>query len=160
MNVYSEEGKGTKFKVYFPAQTSESLLEKAPVTQAGLPRGDGELILLVDDEEGIRQIAMKTLVRFGYRVMEAENGAEGVLLYVQNQKEVALVLTDVSMPIMDGAALIAALKSLNPEVRILVSSGLPTNSGVAKAMESGARFISKPYTAETLLRTIYKELHS
>lgn len=71
------------------------------------------------------------------------------------------MLTDVSMPIMDGAALTTALMSINPQVRVLVSSGLPTNGGVAKAMELGVRqFIPKPYTAEKLLGIIYKELHS
>lgn len=131
------------------------------MAQTGIPRGDGELILVVDDEKGIREIAVKTLKRYGYRVLEATNGAEAVSVYVQHQKDIALVLTDVSMPIMDGAALIAALLSINPQVRILVSSGLPTNSGVAKAMELGVRqFIPKPYTAEKMLGMIYKEIHS
>ncbi|MEO8358905.1 MAG: PAS domain S-box protein [Vicinamibacteria bacterium] len=161
VNVYSEEGKGTQFKVFLPAQTSDTQSEEVSGPQTGLPRGNGELILLVDDEKGIRDIAVKTLTRFGYRVLEASNGAEGVRLYVQNQKEIALVFTDVSMPIMDGTALIAALKASDPEVRILVASGLPSNLGAIKAMETGARqFISKPYTAEKLLEMIYKELHS
>lgn len=161
VNVYSEEGKGTNFKVYLPAQTSESQLKEVSVTQTGIPRGNGELILLVDDEKGIREIALKTLTRFGYRVIEAENGATAVALYVQHQKDIALVLTDVSMPIMDGAALVTALKSVNPDVRILVSSGLPTNGGLAKAMESGVRqFVPKPYTAEKMLGIIHKEINS
>lgn len=90
------------------------------MTRSGLPRGHGELILVVDDEKSIRTIAVKTLSRFGYRVLEAGNGAEAVALYVQHQHEVALVLTDVSMPVMDGEALITALRSFSSPVRIVV----------------------------------------
>ncbi len=161
VTVYSEVGKGTQFKVYLPAQTSETQLEEVSVTQSGIPRGNGELILLVDDERGVRQVAVRTLVRFGYRVVEAANGAEAVALYVQHQQDVALVLTDVSMPIMDGVALITALRSVNPQVRIVVSSGLPFSGGVARAVEFGVRhFIPKPYTADKLLGIIHQELHS
>jgi len=161
INVHSEEGKGSEFKVYLPAQTSSTQLEEVAVSQTGIPRGKGELILVVDDERGIREVAVKTLTRFGYRVMEAANGAEAVILYVQHHKEIALVLTDVSMPIMDGAALITALRSFSPDVRILVSSGLPINGGVARAMGAGVRhFIPKPYSAEKLLGIIHTELHS
>lgn len=161
VNAYSEEGKGTTFKVFLPTETSGIELEEVSVIQPGIPRGNGELILLVDDEKGIREIAVKLLTRFGYRVLEATNGAEAMLLYLQNQKEIALVFTDVSMPIMDGATLIREIRASNPEARIVVASGLPTNRGVVRAMESdGRHFISKPYTAEKLLETIYKELHS
>ncbi len=161
VNVYSEEGAGTQFKVYLPAQASETEREEVVVTQSNLPRGNGELVLLVDDELGVREIARKTLVRFGYRVVEAANGAEAVALYVQRAREVAIVLTDISMPVMDGVALITALRSLNPKLRVLVSSGLPLNVGVAKTMEWGAaRFIPKPYTSERLLRVIHEELQA
>lgn len=160
VNAYSEEGKGSQFKVYLPAQASEAEREVAVITQSKIPRGEGELILLVDDEAGVRAIATKTLARFGYRVLEAANGAEAVALYIQHQGEIALVLTDVSMPIMDGVALITALRSFDPQVRVLISSGLPVNAGVAKAMEWGAaRFIPKPYTADRLLRIVSEELH-
>ncbi len=160
VNVYSEEGTGTQFKVYLPAQAGQKEREETSLTQTMMPRGKGELILLVDDEAGVREIAKKTLVRFGYRVIEAPNGAEAVALYAQHQRDIALVLTDVSMPIMDGVALLAALQSFDPDVRVLISSGLPVNAGVAKAMESGAtRFVSKPYTAERLLRSVYEEIH-
>ncbi len=155
INLYSEEGKGTRFKVYLPANTSEAAANQVAIEQTGLPTGHGELILVVDDEAAIRTAAQRTLERFGYRVMLASHGAEAVSFYAQHQQDIAIVLTDMAMPIMDGPALIIALKSMNPQVRIIGSSGLASNGGVAKAMGAGMQhFIPKPYTAETLLKAL------
>src|SRR5690606_14498914 len=115
------------------------------------------LILVVDDEESIRRIAQKTLERFGYRVMLARNGAEAVSIYAQNPGAISAVLTDMAMPIMDGVALIVALKSMDPHVRIIASSGLTNNGEIAKAVGNGVEhFVSKPYTAEALLNLLSK----
>ena len=128
-------------------------------TSEVIPRGHGELILLVDDEAAIRQVTADTLLDFGYRVLEATNGAEAVAVYLQHQNEIMMVLTDVSMPVMSGTALITALKSINSKVRVVVTSGLPMSSELAKAMDfSVNQFLLKPYNAEKLLRTIHKEL--
>ena len=111
--------------------------------------------MIVDDEAPIRQIAQATLERFGYRVMQAANGAEAVALFAVHRAEIAVVLTDMAMPVMDGPATIIALKSIDPSVRIIGSSGLPSNDGVAKAVGAGVQyFVPKPYTAETLLKTL------
>jgi len=159
INLYSELGKGTKFKVYLPASAGAGETERVAVEQTNLPRGNGELILVVDDEEGIREVAKKVLERFGYRVILARNGAEGVSTYVRNQAEIALVLTDMSMPIMDGPAMIVALKSINPDILILGCSGLAANGNVAKATGAGVEhFVPKPYTAETLLTKLAEML--
>jgi PAS domain S-box-containing protein len=155
INLYSEPGKGTKFKVYLPASVGADEAERVAVGQTDLPRGHGELIMVVDDEEGIREVAQKVLERYGYRVILANNGAEGVSLYVLNRLEIAVVLTDMSMPIMDGPAMIVALKSINPGVHIIASSGLAMNESVTKALGAGVEhFVPKPYTAEILLKTI------
>ena len=161
IHVYSEVGHGTKFKVYLPASTTVVAANIAVVEQSRLPRGNGELIMIVDDEAAIREIAQATLERFGYRVMQAANGAEAVTLFAVNRAEIAVVLTDMAMPVMDGPATIVALKSIDPSVRIIGSSGLPSNDGVAKAVGAGVQyFIPKPYTAETLLKTLAAILHS
>lgn len=118
-----------------------------------------KLILFVDDEAIFRELARKVLFRNGYRVLLASNGAEAVSVFTKHLAEVRLVITDISMPVMDGVALVRALKTLNPAVCIIVSSGLATDEAMKKAKESGSSgFIQKPYTAETLLKIVDKSL--
>jgi PAS domain S-box-containing protein len=160
INLYSEVGRGSTFKVYIPAITDEASAEERASTQVGLPRGHGETILVVDDERAVREVAQRTLQRFGYRVMLASHGAEAVALYAQHRDRIAAVLTDMAMPIMDGPALIVALRAMDPAVRIIASSGLDTNGAVARATGAGVHhFAPKPYTAETLLRMLDALLH-
>ena len=155
INVYSEPGKGTTFKIYLPANANAEQSEQQAVTQNGLPRGHDELVLFVDDEEAITTTIKKILERHGYRALTAANGAEAVSLYAAHAHKIAVVITDMHMPIMDGPATIVALKSMNPHIKIIGSSGLAANGGVAKAANSGVRhFVPKPYTAEKMLRTI------
>jgi len=155
IQVKSELGAGTRFKVYLPAVVSDSESEKVAGERSVLPRGDGELILVVDDEESIRNVARRTLERFRYRVLVASNGAEAVGIYAQHRGEIAVVLTDMSMPVMDGPAMIVALRSMNPKVRIIGSSGFSANGNVAKAGGAGVEhFVPKPYTADTLLKVL------
>lgn len=156
INVYSEPGRGTTFKVYLPAQTNVS---EAPAQGAKednlLPRGSGETILVVDDEASILSITSETLQTFGYNVMTANNGAEAVAIYAQQKKKIAIILTDLSMPVMDGRATIYALLKINPKARIVAMSGMDEADSVAKASTAGIKhFISKPYTATTLLKTL------
>ncbi len=155
INVYSELGRGTTFRVYLPAQ--ESALEDSKKTseKSGLPRGNGETILVVDDEASIVAITSKTLETYGYRVLTASDGAEALASYVENKAEIAVVLIDMAMPIMDGPAAIRALKKINPAVKIIAASGLNTAMGVAKMSRTTVKhFMMKPYTADALLTTI------
>lgn len=157
INLYSEVGSGTRFDVYLPAAEGD---EASPPTSAAapLPIGNGELILLVDDEDAIRKVAQRMLEAAGYRVMSAANGAEAVSLYARHKHELALVFTDMAMPIMDGAALIVALRTMNPRVRIVASSGLDAG-GYARSIDDNVRqFVSKPYTAETMLNAVHRAL--
>ena len=154
MRVYSETGIGTKFRVYLPAHSTPGLL---PLTSepGELPRGHGELVLLVDDEEAVRQITRQTLEAFGYRVLVACDGVEATALYASRGAEIAVVLTDMMMPVMDGPKTIQVLMRINPEVRIIAASGLNANGMVAKAANAGVmHFLPKPYTAEALLQTL------
>jgi PAS domain S-box-containing protein len=155
VNVYSEPGKGTTFKVYLPArEISSEGGEQEPVA-ASLPRGNGETVLVIDDEASIRTITGQTLEAFGYRVLAATDGAEAVAIYAEHKKEIAVVLTDMMMPVMDGPATIHALMRLNPAIKIIAASGLNANGGVAKVTSAGIKhFLTKPYTAGTLLRTL------
>jgi PAS domain S-box-containing protein len=159
INVYSEPGKGTKFKVYLPSNASPVVAAEVVVEQSRLPRGDGETVLVVDDEAAIRKVVRSTLERFGYEVMLASHGAEAVAIYAQHRGRIAVVLTDMAMPVMDGPATIIAIKAINPDARIVGSSGLTTSADVAKAVGAGVEhFVAKPYTAESLLKTLAKAL--
>jgi PAS domain S-box-containing protein len=157
INLYSEMGKGTIFKVYLPANTTSKAVGSAAATKPRFPRGNGELVLLVDDEERLRIMAQTALEHFDYRVMLAANGAEAVALYAQHHEQIAIVLTDMAMPVMDGPSTIAALRALNPRVKVIGSSGMASGSGDAAA--SGIKyFVPKPYSAETMLDVLAKAL--
>jgi len=159
INVYSEVGKGTRFRIYLPADPPESSRAEVEEVQLRLPRGRGELILLVDDEEMIRNVASRTLERHGYRTMTAANGAEAIATFVTHRDRIALVLTDMAMPVIDGPATIVALRAMDPGVRIVGSSGLNANGSVVRAMDAGVRhFVPKPYTTEGLLRVVRRAL--
>jgi len=159
IRVDSEMGKGTIFKAYLPANATAKAAEEVAVGETPLPRGDGELVLVVDDEERMRAVVQTTLERFGYRVLLAANGAEAVALYAQNREQIAIVLTDMAMPVMDGPSTIVALKSMNPNLEIIASSGLPSDADVAKAVGAGVKhFVPKPYTTETLLTILAEAL--
>ena len=155
INVYSEPGRGTTFKVYLPAQTTAVDITEEGMAEVSLPRGSGELILVVDDETSILSITSETLQTYGYNVVTACNGAEAVAIYAQQKKKIAIILTDLSMPVMDGRATIYALLKINPKAKIIAMSGMDEAESVAKASTAGIKyFISKPYTAATLLKTL------
>ena len=153
INVYSEPGKGTTFKVYLPATELSSEARNRQTQPVSLPRGNGETILVVDDEASILTITSQTLQTFGYRVLTATDGAEAVALYAEHKNEIAVVLTDMMMPVMDGAATIHAMKQINPAIKIIAVSGLNENGSMTKVSGTGVKhFLTKPYTAATLLK--------
>jgi PAS domain S-box-containing protein len=158
INVYSELGKGTQFGFYLPAietvDTQQTLRRESE-----LPLGHGELVLVVDDEEAIREITKATLETFGYSVLTASDGTEAVALYAENRDKIKVVVTDMMMPFMDGPATIRALQKLNPAIKIIAASGLAANEKAAEAASAGVKtFLPKPYTAEKLLRALAKIL--
>jgi len=159
IQVHSRLGQGTQFKIYLPAcETSkdgEKKLKPGP-----LPQGRGELILLVDDEESIRQVARQALERHGYRMIEASDGTQGLAQYTQHQSEVRLVITDLAMPFMDGPALIRALRRLNPQAKIIAMSGHQSKLHVGRLPpKSALALLTKPFDAAELLQTLKQALH-
>ncbi|MDT7688358.1 MAG: hypothetical protein QOE46_1117, partial [Acidobacteriota bacterium] len=160
-NVYSEPGKGAQFAIYLPAIESAVRSERVELKRLDLPTGRGELILVVDDEEAIRQITKGTLETFNYRVITASDGTEAVALYAQHREEVAAVITDMMMPFMDGPATIRALQKMNPKVRIIAASGLGASDKAAEAASVGVHiFLPKPFTAEKLLKALAEVLQT
>jgi CheY-like chemotaxis protein len=125
------------------------------VAQLDLPRGNGELIMVVDDEASIRTVTQQTLEAFGYRVVLAADGVDAIAVYAQRQGEIAAVITDMMMPIMDGPATIQVLVKINPLVKIIAASGLSAQGQIAKGTCPGVRdFLPKPYTTEAMLLTL------
>lgn len=152
INVYTEVGKGSKFQVYLPAQqTAETTEEK----ELELPQGNGELILVIDDEASIREITKTSLETYNYRAIAASDGIEAVALYAEYRDKISIVLTDMLMPAMDGLTTIRTLHKINPKVKIIAISGLATTEKMNAAYDLGIKaFLSKPYTAKQLLQTI------
>jgi CheY-like chemotaxis protein len=160
ISCYSEPDKGAIFKVYFPASNTPAMAEKTTAKPSKLSHGHNELILVVDDEEPIRKVAQKTLERFGYRVLLAADGAEAVSVFKSRQRDIAAIIMDMAMPVMDGTATISAIKAIKPKIRIISSSGLSSDGGAVETSNNGVRhFIPKPYTAETMLDTLNAVLH-
>ena len=154
INVYSELGRGTRFSIALPAMEDE--VETAVQESASAyRRGNGETVLVIDDEENIIQITVATLEHFGYKTISAADGAEGLAVYKERPGKVDLVLTDMSMPEMDGPSMIKTLRSIDPSIKIVGMSGL-MNSEQTAELESlqVAAFLTKPFTAEKLLNAI------
>jgi len=156
LNVYSEPTKGSRFSIYLPSADEQKGTKAAEAADV-LPRSHGELILVVDDEENIRNVAEATLSKFGYRTLTAADGTDAIAVYSQHSKEIAVVLTDMAMPNTDGEALIRALREMNEQIKLVSMSGLTserTDSELAKLNVNA--FIAKPFSAETLLKTLAK----
>jgi len=158
VDVYSEVGKGTEFKVYLPAVEGTQTQQ---VEELELSTGQGELILLVDDETAICEITKTSLEIYNYKVITANDGIEAIALYAQHKNEISVVLMDMMMPVMDGPTTIRTLQKIKPQAKIIAISGLASSDKVSVAKSAGAKaFLSKPYTAQELLKTIREVLSS
>jgi PAS domain S-box-containing protein len=154
ITLESEVGKGTTFRIYIPATGTTTGAARAS-GGPDLPTGNGELILVIDDEAAIREITKETLLAYGYTVVTAGDGAEGVALFADNKKNIKVVITDIMMPVMDGTAAILALKRITPDVKIIAASGLTAREQITAPTESNIQaFLTKPYTAEKLLKAL------
>ncbi|MCL4436874.1 MAG: PAS domain S-box protein [Thaumarchaeota archaeon] len=162
--VHSEVGKGSEFKIYLPAvatiTTPAPTAEKAAEAEteedlAGL----GATVLIVEDEESIREITRSTLEKYGYKVLTADNGAEAISVYKKNRGKVKVVLMDLMMPSMDGEASIKALRKINRKVKIIAVSGVVEKDRRERTRKMVQALLLKPYTAKKLLKTIHKTLN-
>jgi PAS domain S-box-containing protein len=157
VTVYSEVGKGSCFKVYLPSRAAR---ETNAVTNIELPSGNGELILVVDDEVSICEIAKTTLESHNYRILTAGDGIGALALYAQHIDEISVVLIDMMMPVMDGASTILMLQRMNPQAQIIAMSGLMSYEAAVQKKNLGIReFLAKPFTAQVLLNTLHEVLY-
>ena len=154
LNVYSEVKRGSRFSIYLPSNNdAQHHVESLP--EIKLPAGNGELILIVDDEENIRLVAEATLQKYGYRTMLAVDGTDALAIFAKHGDDISLVLTDMAMPYMDGTALIRALRKIDQNVRVIAMSGLASVDQTAELKEMNiTHFLIKPYTAESLLNSV------
>ena len=146
---------GTEFKLYLPAQTEAASLAEEKSTKS-LLRGQGEQILIVDDEDAVRSITRRVLEANGYRTLMASNGMEAIALCTEKGSQIDLVLTDLNMPGMDGTATILAIRKLNPQARIIVITGAGLNNETLSSKELNvADFLNKPFDAPLLLKIVH-----
>jgi PAS domain S-box-containing protein len=154
VNVYSEVGKGTQFQVYLPVTANEA--DCIPSEHHESITGHGEVILVVDDEDAIREITKKSLEAHGYNVLVASDGIEAIAMYTQHKNEISVVLVDMMMPSMDGPTAIRVLQKINPQVKIIAVSGLVSNHKMLELVGNSVKtFLPKPYTSNELLKNLH-----
>lgn len=151
---YSEPGQGTSFKIFLPAldKNAEKIVSdevKAPI------EGGTETILVVDDEEDIRELTSEALSNHGYNILDASSGEEALDIYNKHIKSIQMVILDLNMPGMGGKECLKKIKSLNPEVRVLFASGYSATGQGKESLKAGAKdYISKPYQLTVLLNKV------
>lgn len=149
IDVYSEVGQGTTFRLYLPVE--EQVAEQTEPSQGVQTTGGGTLILVIDDEEIIRNIAEEMLSALDYRVHAEKNGEVGLEYFRNHWQGIDLVILDMVMPKMNGAETYRAMRKINPDVKVLLASGYSINGAAQELLTDGVRgFIQKPFQRATL----------
>lgn len=156
ITVTSKPGQGSCFSIFIPAhESAKPVLDEPRGEQHPTPSGNGQTVLVVDDEAPIVEVTQQILTSNGYQAIPCTDGAEAVALFAVHQQQIDLVLTDLMMPGIDGPALIAAIRRIDPTVKIIATSGLHTSRQMVKAGEFGIQqFLVKPYSASRLLAAV------
>jgi PAS domain S-box-containing protein len=153
INVYSEVGKGSTFIIYLPAIEKMAVTEK--IEEETIKIDTKGSILMVDDEEIVRDIGRSLFERLGYNVLEASDGWEALEIYKNRQDDILLIILDLIMPKMNGKETFIKLKEINPEVNVLVSSGFSIDGAAMEIINLGAKgFIQKPYNINELAKQL------
>jgi two-component system cell cycle sensor histidine kinase/response regulator CckA len=151
IGVHTEVGKGTEFRLYFPALESAAAAE-APGEKTSLPAGHGELVLLMEDEEAVRELTKISLEHFGYRVVTAPNGQQGLARFGEYREKIRVVITDMDMPEMNGLAAVRAIKEQSPDLPVIIASGTRQAPEELQRMQTERMtHLGKPYSLEQLL---------
>jgi len=156
LDLESKVGVGTTFKIYLPADPAASTTPVAAPDRQSL-QGRNELVLVVDDEPAIRDMAQAALTQNGYRVACAANGSEAMAFCTESKEKVSLVLMDMMMPVMGGATALRMLRRQYPAIRPVAISGQPQPEKF-KEQFAGVPFVSKPFTTDQLLETLQRAL--
>jgi PAS domain S-box-containing protein len=159
ISCYSEVENGTTFNVYLPS--IESQVEPEVDTTGVMPAFGTETILLVDDEEFVRDLGVRILSRAGYNVLTATNGKEALDLFEKERTQISLVILDLIMPEMGGKECLKELRKIDPQLKVLIASGLSADPSTKESVEMGTRgFVSKPFRMKELLQQVRKVLDS
>ena len=158
LDLQSQVGKGTSFNVYLPAAESAVPLASDAVSQSAL-RGQGEMVMVVDDEPGVIELTKHVLVHYGYRVVTAIHGADALALYPLHKENIKVVIMDMMMPVMDGPTAIRALRKECADLPVIAISGLMAGDKIQEQLGGeGVLFVAKPFTTEKLLLTLREAL--
>ncbi|MGO9013852.1 MAG: PAS domain S-box protein [Dissulfurispiraceae bacterium] len=155
INVYSEPGLGTTFKIYLPLTSMEA--EETAESNQPIALGKGETILIAEDEPQVREVLRISLEEYGYMVIEAENGEDAVKQYKDNMEKMSLILLDVIMPLKNGREVYDEIKSLNPYTKVIFMSGYTENI-IKGLLQADTELIPKPIAPDTLLRKVREVL--
>ncbi|UCD32353.1 MAG: PAS domain S-box protein [Desulfobacterales bacterium] len=152
INVYSEKGEGTTFNIYLPASEKEVIEDKKLVKYV---LNGSETVLFVDDEDTIIDVGKSMLEKIGYQVLIAKNGREAIEIYNKNMDKIKIVILDMIMPAMGGGETYDTLKEINPDIKVLLSSGYSINGQATEIIERGCNgFIQKPFNVADLSQKI------
>jgi two-component system, cell cycle sensor histidine kinase and response regulator CckA len=156
--VFSAPGKGTEFKIYFRAVASDvDAASEQSLPQ--LPSGKGEWLLLVDDEQALLEMSRVMLDSFGYHVLISSNGAEALRLFRQHSAQIAVLITDLMMPVIDGVELINAARQINPDLPVIITTGLGSELKQNEATDFAASAVlTKPFKLEELLTSLRRSI--
>jgi DNA-binding NtrC family response regulator len=159
IDVESELGKGTTFRLYFPVSKIQEVIKvKDEKTLEEIPGGT-ETILLIEDEEALKEMVHLMLESKGYKVFTAQDGKEAIRVYKEHKEEINIVLTDMGLPAMIGTEVFKKLKELNPNVRVILASGFFEPDIKPELYKSGVKgFIQKPYSPDEVLRKLREVL--
>ena len=158
MTLQTAMGRGTTVRAYLPVAPADAAGDSSsnPFPQE---RGNGELILIVDDEQSIRDMAGATLDHAGYRTVMATNGEEALAIFNEKSAEISLIITDLDMPRMGGVALARAIRVINPALKILAMGGFADRYTKEKPCDFASAFIAKPFTVAILVNQVQRLLH-
>jgi len=157
LNVHSELGQGTKFRVYIPASFGAPEEPSAPTI--GQPVNGSETILVVEDHEPLQKLARETLESHGYQVITASNGAEAVDVYQGNSEKIDLVVLDVAMPVLNGPEAYSQMCAVRPDIRVIFTTGHTAESASLNSqIARGALFLQKPYDPQGLRSAVRSAL--
>jgi two-component system cell cycle sensor histidine kinase/response regulator CckA len=159
VQIHSEIGKGTEFKIYLPAAKSIEM-DKSKEQEKALPVGHGELILIMDDEASVRQLTQTTLQNYGYRVVTAMSGLDGITTFDEYKDEIKLLVSDTDMPLLDGIVAIRAIQKLKPEIPIIIASGIRYDKDQFTRIDtSHLTTLEKPYTVKQILNAVAERIN-
>ncbi len=159
--IYCESklGKGTTFTILFPASTATKQQAVTEPSQSQQLQTGTETILIVDDEKFILDTCQEILSFYGYKILTAESGEQAIEVYRAQQDNIAVIILDLNMPGKGGKACLSELVAINPQVKVLITSGYSSSQQITELIKAGAtEFISKPYQQEDLLTAIRRAI--